>query len=136
MIINRSGSKIFGAHLSKAEQKALDIEVRKAMVEEGRKYYSDLDASLLYYLHVQYGWGLKRLRQFWEGFRIVREEATEQYMLDDNDDVNFLCKQKLKDIGVLVDVWLDEEEKRGKVCRLLSICGTRLRCTSSICTVQ
>ena len=41
MFVKRSGSKIFGAQLSKAEEKALDIEVRKAIAENGEKYYAD-----------------------------------------------------------------------------------------------
>lgn len=115
MIVNRSGSKIFGAHLSKAEQKALDIEVRKAIVEKGEEYYIDLDAALLYYLHDKYDFGIKRLRDFWDGFSKVRKEVTDHYMLESNDDVNWVCKQKLKDIGVDVEQWLADDEKAGKV---------------------
>ena len=114
MFVKRSGSKIFGAQLSKAEEKALDIEVRKAIAENGEKYYADLDAALLYYLHIKYGFGLKRLREFWEGFSIVRKETTEHYLLESNDDVNWLCKQRLKEIGVDVEQWLAEDEKKGK----------------------
>ena len=117
MIVNRSGSKIFGAHLSKAEQKALDIEMRKSAVKENMKYNTDFDASFLYCLHIKTHWGKKRLREFWEDFSKVRKELQEWYMLDDTyDDVNWVCRQKLKDIGVDVEQWLaEEEEKRGKV---------------------
>lgn len=112
MTVNRAGSTIFGAHFSKAEKKALDIEARKAVVKESQRHYSDMDASLLYYAHDKYGWGKKKLRDFWEGFSKIRKELTEWYLLENNDDVNWVCKQKLKDIGVDVEEWLAEDEKK------------------------
>lgn len=109
MIVNRSGSKIFGAHLSKAERTALDIEVRKAIAENEKTYHMDMDAAILYFLHTKYGFGEKRLRDFWNGFNALHGQILRDYMVL-NDEAAWVCRQKLKNIGVDVKAWWEEDE--------------------------
>jgi hypothetical protein len=111
MIINRSGSKIFGAYLSKAEQKALDIETRKSIAENEMKYRTELDAAILYFLHEEYGFGEKRLRQFWNGFNKLHDELVERYLVEDYEAA-WICQEKLKNIGIDIDEWERESNAR------------------------
>lgn len=111
MIVNRSGSKIFGAHMSKAEQKALDIEARKAVLQCEEQYRADLDAAILYFLHTKYGFGEKRLREFWDGFNALHEEMIQHYMVE-SADAAWVCRDKLKQIGVDVVKWYEEDERK------------------------
>lgn len=109
MIVKRSGSKIFGMHMSKVEQQALDIEIRKSHVKEGKRYYNIYDAGMLYYCHTKYGHTAKWLREFWEGFNEFRKEMMEHYVLEE-DDVGWVCMDKLKSIGVDVEKWNEENK--------------------------
>lgn len=113
MIVNRSGSKIFGAHLTKVERQALDIEVRKAIAENEKIYHADLDAAILYYLHDKYGFGEKRLRDFWDGFNELHGRILRDYMVL-NDEAAWVCRDKLKQIGVDVVKWYEEDERKAK----------------------
>lgn len=116
MIVNRSGSKIFGAHLTKVERQALNIEVKKAIVENEEQYRADLDAAILYFLHTKYGFGVKRLREFWDDFNALHEEMIQHYMID-SEDAAWVCREELKNIGVDVKQWYEEDklkERDGK----------------------
>lgn len=113
MIVNRSGSKIFGAHLSKVERQALNIEVKKAIVENEELYRQDLDAAILYYLNTKYGFGVKRLRDFWDGFNKLHDEMIQHYMID-SEDAAWVCREALKNIGVDVKQWYEEDERKAK----------------------
>ncbi len=111
MMINRSGSKIFGMHMSKAEKQALDIEIRKSIIENEMRYRTELDAAILYFLHEEYGFGEKRLRQFWDGFNKLHDELVERYLVEDYEAA-WVCKEKLKNIGIDIDEWERESNAR------------------------
>lgn len=44
MRIKKAGGKIFGAVLSAAEKKAMDMEINRQIVEADRRYADDIDA--------------------------------------------------------------------------------------------
>ena len=67
-IVIKSNGIITGAKLSKAEQKALDIEVRKAIAEMDDANTREFDAMVLWILHEQFGFGPKRLKKFHDSF--------------------------------------------------------------------
>lgn len=50
MRIKKAGGKIFGAVLSAAEKKAMDMEINRQIVEADRRYADDIDAMVLYTL--------------------------------------------------------------------------------------
>lgn len=110
MILKRSGSKIFGAHLTKNEHRALEIETRKMIVENERLYRLDMDAAYLYFLHIECGHGKKRLRRDWERFRALIDEVIAHYLVED-EEAPCVCRIKLRDIGVDVEEWYKEDEK-------------------------
>lgn len=106
MIVKRSGSKIFGAHLTKNEHLALEIEAKKMIIENEDKYRADMDAAILYYLHTKYGFGVKRLRDFWNGFNKLHDDMIRNYL---EPDAAWVCRVKLRDIGVDVLKWYEED---------------------------
>ena len=57
MHIKKSGGKIFGADLTAAERKAMNMEIQRQLAEYTRKHRLELDAMILWVLHAQYGWG-------------------------------------------------------------------------------
>lgn len=109
MQIKKAGGKIFGASLTAAEQKAMNMEIQRQLVEYDRKNELELDAIILWELHTQLGLGPKRLKKFFDGFSDALNALVNRYEMDISDDV-WLCTHKLKEIGVDVEDWYRQKE--------------------------
>lgn len=109
MWIKRSHGKIFGAQLTAAERRAMEIEISKQIAEMDRQNMNAVDAAVLWELHAQLGFGPKRLRRFYDGFKPTYESLLEHYEMGDSDGT-WLHIKKLKDIGVDIEAWNRESE--------------------------
>lgn len=103
MVVKKAGNQIFGVSLTKAERKALDIELNRQIAAADRRYTNDLDAAILYTLHHSFGFGPARLRKFYDAVHTEREQMIKHYEMP--DDYTWLCISKLKEIGVDVEAW-------------------------------
>lgn len=108
MIVKKSGGKIFGAYLTVAERKAMEIELKKQMAEYDRKHRNELEAMVLWQLHAQLGFGEKRLKKFYYNFNPVVEELIKRYQLDEDDGI-WICTLRLKE-----ELGIDIEEMSAK----------------------
>ena len=104
MFVKKSGKKVFGANLTSAESKALDIEIKKRIAEFNKKNINEMDAVILWTLHDKFGFGKRRLRKFYDAFFVSIHELCSRYEMDENDQI-WLCTQKLKDYGVDIQEW-------------------------------
>ena len=109
MRVKKAGGKVFGAVLSAAEKKAMDMEINRQIVEADKRYTDDIDATVLYTLRVHLGFGKKRLRKFYDAFSAEHDRLIQYYQMP--DDYTWLCKEMLKRIGVDVEAW--NRERRG-----------------------
>lgn len=107
--IKKAGGKVFGAVLTAAEKKAMDMEINRQIVEADRRYADDIDAMVLYTLHVHLGFGKKRLRKFYDAFSAEHDRLIQYYQMP--DDYTWLCKEMLKRIGVDVEAWNKERKE-------------------------
>lgn len=89
--------------LSNREMKALNGQIREQIGNNIVKLSGRIEALVLWQLHVQKGYGVKRLDEFLEDFRPALKELIDFYGLDDTEDVEFACVQKLKSIGFDTD---------------------------------
>ena len=103
MRVKKAGGKVFGAVLTAAEKKAMEMEINRQIVEADRRYADDIDAMVLYTLHVHLGFGKKRLREFYDAFSAEHDRLIQYYQMP--DDYTWLCKEMLKRIGVDVEAW-------------------------------
>ena len=113
MIPLKSGGKVYGAHLTAAERKAMNIEIQKAMAEYDRNNATEIDATVLWILHKEFGFGHDRLKKFHELFGTDLNALCERYELTDNSDELWLCTHKLKEDGIDIEQW--NKEKYGEV---------------------
>ena len=67
-VFKKAGSKIFGVQLNKAEQKAMNEEITRQILEHDEAFSVDLDSTILYVLHEQFGFGKVRLQRFYDLF--------------------------------------------------------------------
>lgn len=109
MKIKKACGRIYGATMTAAEKKAMDIEIQRQLAEYDRKHAIEIDAMILWVLHQQLGWGEKRLRRFYDNFASEVDALVQRYQMDEEDKV-WLCTQKLKDCGIDVEQW---DKERG-----------------------
>lgn len=107
MEVLKHGKSIYGANLTSAEKKALDIEVRRQIADYDRRNSMEIDAIFLWQLHEQLGFGPKRLRDFFDKFRPAIDALLERYELSESDEV-WIQTRELRDIGVDLEQWYKE----------------------------
>lgn len=109
---------------AKAEWDRLNLSRAKEL----ENYATALDATMLWTLHSDYGFGVKRLRQFWEGlirnrvaFRSFYRGDMSTYVLQNTGEnaEDFALVAALRDIGVDLEAWegedLEIDNKTGEV---------------------
>ena len=107
MLVKKAGGKVYGATFTAAEKRAMDMEIKRQLAEYTRKYEADLNATILYVLHEQLGFGEQRLRKFFDRFSVEIDALVKYYKMDD-EDAEWLCTRKLLDMGIDVEKWCDE----------------------------
>lgn len=111
MIVKKINGKPYGVELTATERKAMQLEIRRQLAEANRKSSEDIDAMVLYTLLAGYGWKKKRLRKFWNTFKEVHKALCDYYLMDDPGDNEWLAHRKLKEIGVDVHEWYEEDKR-------------------------
>ena len=101
-MFKKSGGKIFAVQFNKAEERALDQEIKKQIVENDRTFDMDKESSILWMLHTQFGFGPKRLKLAWKLFYAETRKLREHYLMEQ-------ARKKLKDIGCDIEEWYREE---------------------------
>ena len=114
MIVKKAGGKIFGASFTAGEQKAIDLEIGRQLAEANRKNLTEIDALVLYILRTEYGFGVKRLREFFDKFGEAFDAVNERYELGLGGEA-FVATQKLKEYGIDLEAW--EAEKIAKISK-------------------
>lgn len=122
MFVLKHNGKIYGAKLTKAEEKAMQIEcdkyIDKCLVEEYKNMCHEIDAIFLWRLHKKLGLGHKRLWEFYTDFHEPLDDMIEKFELEDDDkDRGWLCTHLLKEYGIDIKEWYEKvhkerEEKR------------------------
>ena len=107
MLKKSINGRVYGAKMTAAEKKAIEIEIKKQLAEYDRKHAMELDALGRWVLHNEFGFGEKRLKKFYDSFAKSIKELTDHYALDDSDDV-WICTYKLKQAGIDIEKWHEE----------------------------
>lgn len=111
MRVKKFNGKAYGVELTANERRAMNLEINRQILEKDEKYKKDVDAMVLYVLMSHYGWGKRRLRQFWNAFLTEHKALREFYQMDDPGDNEWLAHRKLKQIGVDIHQWYKEDEQ-------------------------
>ena len=107
MKIKKTGKYIYGAELTAAEKKAMNIEIAKQLAEYTRKYQVEIECIFLRELR-QYGFGEKRLKRAFDDFGNDLDELIARYELGDEDKL-WLATEQLKREGFDVEQWHREK---------------------------
>lgn len=97
--------------LSETEKKLMRQEILRQTAEIDRKDELEFEAIVLYVLHVRFGFGAKRLKQFYDSAKPIIDDLMDHYEMGEEDKL-WLCTEKLKDIGVDLEQWNSEASKK------------------------
>ena len=104
MLVKKSGNTIYGAKLTAAERKALDMEARRALAEHTRKHELEIEAIVIRQLRRQTGWGETRLKRFYADFSTSLMKLCDYYEMDEVE-APWLCTEELKKEGFNIEEW-------------------------------
>lgn len=110
MFVKKAAGKVYGAKLTAAEKRAMDIEIQKELAEFDRKHMLEIDAIVLWGLHTELGFGVDRLKRFYDNFAGAMDDLINRYEMEQGDKV-WLCTYKLKELGIDIDKW--DRERNG-----------------------
>lgn len=113
MKVKKAFGKVYGAQMSAAEKKAMDKEIRRQLADYDMKNAVEIDAMVLWILHDKFGFGIKRLKRFFDCFSDEMSELAKRYELDESES-SWLCTYKLEQLGVDLNAW--EKERCNNNC--------------------
>ena len=102
-------SRICGKELSDAEKTAMNREILKQIAGFDREHNKDIHAIVLWILHRHFGFGKKRLKDFYFEFDSYLDRLIKYYEMDEGDG-SWLCRHKLKEYGIDIDEWESDKE--------------------------
>lgn len=114
MRIKKAGNTIYGAELTAAEKKAMNIEICKQLAKHTLKYQVEIESIFLREMRRKYGHGAVRLKRDFDDFSNDLDDLIARYELGEEDKL-WLVQQQLKAEGFDVEQWHrekygDEEE--------------------------
>ena len=98
--------QIFKVNLTPKEQKALDEEVNRHIVERHKEFVDDFDYMIMYILHKHFGFGLTRLRRFYDIFASENDAIVKHYEMPDAGV--YVARQEMDAIGCNIEKWNSE----------------------------
>lgn len=111
MHVKKYKGKVFGAELTNNEKKAMDIEIKKILAEQNKKHNAEIDAIILWTLHTHFGFGKKKLKEFYDNFVPALDDLTSRYeMVNNSEEEVWLCTHMLEEYGIDLKKW---NEMRG-----------------------
>lgn len=106
MIFKKFNGQIFGVELTKKEQKALDEEVNRQLIEMHQCFVDDFDYMILRVLHNHFGFGPQRLRKAYDLFHADNEELIKHYEMPDAGV--YIARKEMNEIGCNIEQWNKE----------------------------
>lgn len=110
----KSGSLQMDKKVREAMEAEAERMAKEAVEEMNRQNEDELDAMVLYILHTEFGFGKKRLRRFYEQFSTGLRELGERYLMNNYEDRLWLCQRKLKEAGIDISKWKENDDVEHK----------------------
>jgi len=84
------------------QKKVLKEQCKKEFFNLLERYNYQVALQVMYILHFKYGFGKKRLREFFELLKAMQARHIEYYEVKD-DDVPDICEIKLREDGINIE---------------------------------
>lgn len=109
MNFKRFNGQIFGVEFTKKEQKAVDEEINRQIIERHRQFTDDFDYMVMKILHDHFGFGYTRLQRFYEAFNVENDALEKHYEMADAGV--YVARKEVNDIGVNIEKWNRERSE-------------------------
>lgn len=106
MIFHKCHGQIFKVELNTKEQKALDAEINRQLIEKDTEHTDDVDYMVMHILHKHFGFGLGRLRKFYEIFDTEYKDLVKHYEMPDAGI--YIARKEMNAIGCNIEKWNHE----------------------------
>lgn len=101
---NLKASQAVDAVLNGNGKEIMMQKIHEAQIQEFRQMIIDIDISVLWCLHIRYGWGKERLKRFYTALFDEHQRVRNCYDIKDL----YPERMKLKEKGIDVEAWYDE----------------------------
>ena len=103
MIFHRHKGQIYKVELTPKEQKAMDEHINRQIIERHREFTDDVDYMIMHILHTEFGFGLTRLRRFYDTFNAENDALVKHYEMADAG--TYIARKEMNDIGCDIEQW-------------------------------
>lgn len=103
MIFHKCHGQIYKVELTPKEQKALDEESRRYILAKHSEFVDDVDYMIMSILHNHFGFGLSRLRRFYDAFHADNDALVKHYEMSDAGV--YIAREKMNKIGCDIEKW-------------------------------
>lgn len=109
MKFHKCNGQIFKVELNSKEQKALDAEINRQLIEKHSEFTDDVDYMIMRILHEEFGFGLTRLRRFYEAFVANNTALVKHYEMADAGA--YIARKEMNAIGCNIEKWNQERSE-------------------------
>lgn len=89
-------------------KKNLKADVTQWVIDCDRQYTREVDASILYILHKEFGFGKERLKKFYRRWVDAHAELQEKYQFSTPDEMEYLYTKLLEwEMGIRLSDWAE-----------------------------
>lgn len=110
MNFHRCNGQIFKVELTPKEQKALDAEISRSLIEKHSEFVDDVDYMIMRILHNEFGFGLTRLKRFYEAFIADNDALVKHYEMGDAGA--YIARKEMNAIGCNIEQWNRERSDK------------------------
>jgi hypothetical protein len=109
MTFKKFQGQIFGVELNAKEQRAVNEEINRQLLERHKEFADDVDYMILKILHDHFGFGPTRLRRFYDLFAEENDTLVERYEMSDAGA--YIARKEMNALGVNVEEWNNERSE-------------------------
>ena len=103
MNFHKCNGQIYKVDLTPKEQKALDAEINRQLIEKHSEFTDDVDYMIMRILHNHFGFGPTRLRRFHEAFIADNNALVKHYEMADAGA--YIARKEMDEIGCNIEEW-------------------------------
>ena len=109
MLFHKCHGQIFKVELNRQEQKALDAEIRRQLIEQHSELEDDEAYMVMRILHNEFGFGPTRLKRFYEAFIVGNNALVKHYEMQDAGA--YIARKEMNAIGCDIEKWNSERSE-------------------------
>ena len=103
MKFHKCRGQIFKVELTTKEQKAMDEEINRQLIEKHTEFVDDVDYMIMRILHNEFGFGTTRLKRFYEAFIAENDALVKHYEMPDAGV--YIARKEMNAIGCNIEEW-------------------------------